>query len=140
VLEPFVLKFEDTQSSFQKKTSKDLFQSLVILRLCALEPLVKFAPTIIQASIYTKIDSLVFWIIKKTFFKHFCAGEDLEEVRPVISKLHDAAIGSILDYSAEGAVGGEEDLDTSAEKIMETIVLGQDYSSIKFSCLKVTTP
>ena len=144
VVEPFVLKFEDTQSSFQKKSSTDLVQSLIILRLCTLEPLVKYAPKIIQASMYAKLDALVFWVIKRTFFKHFCAGEDLDEVTPVIAKLHDANIGSILDYSAEGAVGDDSDLDVSAERIMETIVLGQTYDSIKFACLKAcpfdTTP
>ena len=138
VVEPFVLKFEDTQSSFQKKSSFELMQAVFILRLCTLEPLVKFAPALIQASIHAKLDALVFWVIKQTFFKHFCAGEDLEEVRPVIAKLHDASIGSILDYSAEGAVGTDEDLDISADRIMETILLGQEYDSIRFACLKVS--
>ena len=58
-------------------------------------------------------------------------------MEPVISKLHSAGVGSILDYSAEGAVGTEDDLDAAAERIMETIVLAQDYDSINFSCLKV---
>jgi len=140
VVEPFVLQFEDTQSSFQKKSSFDLMQSLVVLRLCAMEPLVKYAPKLIQASIYAKLDALVFFVIKRTFFKHFCAGEDLDEVREVIGKLHDASIGSILDYSAEGAVGNDADLDTSALRIMETIELGQTFDSIKFACLKAYNP
>jgi len=138
IIKPFVLNFEDTKSSFKKKSSADLVISLVILRLCTLEPLVKYAPKILQASIYAKLDTLVFWIIKKTFFSHFCAGETLDEVEPVISKLHGAGVGSILDYSAEGAVGTEDDLDAAAERIMETIVLAQDYDSINFSCLKVS--
>jgi len=138
VIKPFMLNFEDTKSSFRKKKSSDLLQSLVILRFCTLEPLVSFAPKIIQASIYARLDSLVFWVIKKTFFAHFCAGESLDEVEPVLTKLQDAGVGSILDYSAEGAVGSDADLDQCAQRIMETIVLAENYSSIKFSCLKVS--
>ena len=138
VIKPFILNFEDTKTSFKKKSSVDLMQSLIILRACTMEPLVKFAPTMIQASLYARLDDLVFWVIKKTFFGHFCAGESLDQVEPVISKLHDANVGSILDYSAEGAVGSEADLDVAMDRIMETIKLAQTYDSIGFSCLKVS--
>jgi len=40
-------------------------------------------------------------LLKATIYGHFCAGEDQERIRPVVQKLKDAGVGSILDYAAE---------------------------------------
>jgi proline dehydrogenase len=45
------------------------------------------------------------WIVDKalkmTLYGHFCAGEDLERIRPILRSLEKAGVGSILDYVAE---------------------------------------
>ena len=39
--------------------------------------------------------------MRRTFFRHFCAGEDAESIKPVIHELERNGIGAILDYAAE---------------------------------------
>lgn len=44
------------------------------------------------------------YVMKKTFFGHFCAGEDTSDMRPTIARLKSAGIGPILDYAAEADI------------------------------------
>lgn len=46
-------------------------------------------------------------VVKQTFFKQFCAGENASEVLPLMNKLHSRGVGSILDYAAEADLGTE---------------------------------
>uniref|UniRef100_A0A6B2L295 Proline dehydrogenase n=1 Tax=Arcella intermedia TaxID=1963864 RepID=A0A6B2L295_9EUKA len=45
--------------------------------------------------------SSVGFLLKHTFFGHFCAGESDRTIKPTLSRLHDHGIGGILDYAAE---------------------------------------
>uniref|UniRef100_H3G771 Proline dehydrogenase n=1 Tax=Phytophthora ramorum TaxID=164328 RepID=H3G771_PHYRM len=49
-------------------------------------------------------------LLRSTFFGHFCAGQDVNEIRPVIQKLESAGIGAILDFAAEADVEQPRDL------------------------------
>ena len=42
-------------------------------------------------------------IIKKTIFGQFCGGESIEDCQSTAQKLYQSGVGSILDYSVEGA-------------------------------------
>ena len=51
--------------------------------------------------------TLTYWPIKKTFFAHFCAGEDSESIKPAMDRLKRLGIGGVLDYAAEADVSDE---------------------------------
>ena len=40
-------------------------------------------------------------LVNETFFKHFCAGQDRDEVKPLMDSLKKLGVGGILDYAAE---------------------------------------
>lgn len=40
-------------------------------------------------------------VLRLTFFGHFCAGENEDDIRPAVQRLEQNGIGSILDYAAE---------------------------------------
>lgn len=44
------------------------------------------------------------YVLRKTFFGHFCAGEDTSDMGPTINMLEGAGIGAILDYAAEADI------------------------------------
>ena len=46
--------------------------------------------------------------MKVSFYGHFVAGEDQEDIKPVISNLEKFGVGSILDYSVEEDMSQEE--------------------------------
>jgi len=48
-------------------------------------------------------------LLKKTYFGHFCAGEDTETLRPVVKKLESFGVGSIFDYAAEADIEEAEE-------------------------------
>jgi proline dehydrogenase len=54
--------------------------------------------------------------MKHTFFKHFCAGENSTEMKPVIDELQANNIGPILDYAAEN----DDDGTSASDDILST--------------------
>ena len=54
------------------------------------------------------------WLMKKSVYGQFVAGEDLSSIRPAIDHLSKSGVHSILDYAVEEDVGKEE------EVVMET--------------------
>ncbi len=61
----------------------------------------KFANTVLG-------DRLFRLLMKATFYGHFVAGEDQEDIRPVISRMNSFGVKAILDYSAEEDLSEEE--------------------------------
>ncbi len=53
------------------------------------------------------------WLMKKTVYGQFVAGEDIAAMRPMITRLRESGVRSILDYAVE------EDLAKEQEVIME---------------------
>ncbi|RHY33002.1 hypothetical protein DYB32_001982 [Aphanomyces invadans] len=52
--------------------------------------------------------SITDWALKKSFFGHFCAGENASDIQPALKRLESAGIGAILDYAAEADVEAEK--------------------------------
>lgn len=44
------------------------------------------------------------FVIKHSFFRHFCGGENLQEVQPTISRLKSQGVGAILDLALEADI------------------------------------
>lgn len=47
-------------------------------------------------------------VMKATFYGHFVAGEDPEKIKPVVERMRQFGVKSILDYSAEEDVPAEK--------------------------------
>ena len=52
--------------------------------------------------------TLFVWIMKKTFYGHFVAGEDLKEIKSLIDRNRSFGVKSILDYSVEEDLSREK--------------------------------
>ena len=53
------------------------------------------------------------WILRETFFGHFCAGEDSRTLLNTVEFLRDRRIGAIYFYSAEADVEGSKNINSS---------------------------
>ena len=42
--------------------------------------------------------SIFTWLMRKTFYGQFVAGQDIEDIKPVVSRNMDFGVKSILDY------------------------------------------
>jgi hypothetical protein len=93
--------FNDTHAAYETKSNKELLRAVVCFRLCTIPPLVNQAEGWLRTSRFLLGSRITNAALKATLYSHFCAGEDQERIRPIIQKLQDAGIGSILDYAAE---------------------------------------
>uniref|UniRef100_A0A7S1SX85 Proline dehydrogenase n=1 Tax=Tetraselmis chuii TaxID=63592 RepID=A0A7S1SX85_9CHLO len=87
--------------AYQSQTIPELLRSISIFTTCKQRWLVRNAEQILKTSAAALSQTLTDAVVKQTFFKQFCAGENSDEVLPVMHKLHSRGVGSILDYAAE---------------------------------------
>ena len=99
-------KFSESRP-FQNKKISELFRSLLVFKLCEFKPLLrhgKKAYDLMTRVIGVKLSDA---ILRETFFKQFCGGENHDEVVRKLHKLQENNIGGILDYAAEAEIEGD---------------------------------
>ncbi|CAM9487469.1 unnamed protein product [Ascophyllum nodosum] len=93
--------FDDTGSSFALFSTWELVRAYLVLRACAIKPLVDHSEVLLRMSYRTFGEKLTNGVLRETFFAHFCAGETAQEVGRRAAKLRAHGVGGILDYAAE---------------------------------------
>jgi proline dehydrogenase len=101
---PIPLNFDDVKESFSQKSDYEILRSIIIFKLCGIPWFVKNGKHLLAMSDRILGTKFTNWILKKTFFAHFCAGESADDIQPVIKKLENAGIGAVLDYAAEADI------------------------------------
>ncbi|KAI8823586.1 FAD-linked oxidoreductase-like protein [Fimicolochytrium jonesii] len=86
---------------YANRTTAELINSLLVFQLCGMPRLVEASPTILEWTEKMKLHGIAYAIIKRTFFKHFCGGEDLKEVVPTLEAFKKNHVGGILDLAME---------------------------------------
>lgn len=76
-------------------------------------------------------------LIKSTVFEHFCGGETIDQSEKTIKTLSRFHVGTILDFSAEGA-HTEEGFDRTTEEILKTLDKAKGNPDIPFTVFKST--
>lgn len=130
-----MLNFENTQIAFSSKSNNDLKKSRILFKMVGRSWLVNIGKHVLNFLLAIRFPLRPF--VKPTIFDVFCGGETIEECDKKIAKLDDYAIGSILDYSVEGSAE-EEQLNKTANKIIETIVKAEHTEAIPFAVFKVS--
>mmetsp|Transcript_24232 Transcript_24232/g.38005 ORF Transcript_24232/g.38005 Transcript_24232/m.38005 type:complete len:576 (+) Transcript_24232:49-1776(+) len=158
--------FSDAQSAHVSKSTLELLIAIGVFSSCRLPFLIRNAEYFLDLSYKVLGPSITNAVMKHTFFRHFCAGEDRHDMKPVIEMLRRNNIGPILDYAAENdnadsseAVTdlhgifsqppfnqparvydykSEEECDRHVSIFQECIHSVHDVSSVGFAALKVT--
>ena len=76
-------------------------------------------------------------LIRKTVFDHFVGGVTMADCLPVIRKMYDKGVSSVLDYSVEGKED-EEHFDDALKIILEVVEFAKDNPAIPFAVFKPT--
>ncbi|MGM5631415.1 proline dehydrogenase family protein [Apibacter raozihei] len=128
--------FSDTEVAFKLKSDKDLKKA-------------KFLFSCIQSPTVTKmgvslLNTVIKWdlpfvksTVKSTLFNHFCGGETMQECIPVVEKMHQLGVSSILDYSVEGKVE-EETFNRTFNETINNVNFSVGNSAIPFVVFKPT--
>lgn len=129
------ISFEDTSIAFASKNDRELRKAHLLFAVVNNPMISKTATGLVKSALWLKLP--VTGIIKNTVFEQFCGGETIEESQKTINKLSRFGIGTILDYSVEGA---EDDrfFDETQAQIIKTIDKAAGNKDIPFAVFKPT--
>ena len=128
--------FENTETAFKLKDNYSLYNAKLLFNVITKKYLVNFLTTLTLFSLKYKLP--IKWILKKTLYKHFCGGVDINECELTIQGMKKMNVNSILDYSVE-ALKTEQDFDNACKKKMEIVDLSFSNDSIPFAVFKPTS-
>jgi proline dehydrogenase len=130
-----MVSFNNTEIAFSGKSGKDLNRSYWLFKMVSNPRLVNMGKTLTDFALKTHLP--ISGIIKATIFRQFVGGETISECKLTIAELGKYDIGTILDYSVEGAET-EQAFDACTRETLETIQLAGKESHIPFCVFKVT--
>ncbi|WP_430408331.1 proline dehydrogenase family protein [Kordia sp.] len=127
--------FNNTENAFALKTDSQLERAYFLFKLIANQPLVRIGTAVTNFAIkaHLPVESL----IRATVFDHFCGGTSEEECIPVVDKMFEKGVCSVLDYSVEGKEE-EEQFDATLEKILKILRFVKEKQAIPFAVFKPT--
>ena len=129
----YMLSFDNTENAFKAKSDMDLNRSYWLFKLIGNPILVKLGA--LSAPIAVRIGFKR--LFKKTIFKQFVGGENIEDCSATILELGKFNIGTILDYSVEGKES-ENDFEQCTKETIATIHKAKNDKNIPFCVFKVT--
>lgn len=112
----------NVQGAFAHKSNGNLRESLFIYRLIQYPWLVRQLTSL--ANLILKYKFPLKFLLKKTIFKQFCAGENRIEAARTMADLKVHGVGTVLDYVAEG-----DNSEASFEKNLHTILTNIQFVS-----------
>ena len=127
--------FEDTATAFALKSDSELERAYFLFKLISNEPLVKIGTVVTNFAINVHLP--VEGLIRATVFDHFCGGVNEEDCLPIIDKMFQKGVCSILDYSVEGQQM-ENRLDGALKNILRVLDFVKEKEAIPFAVFKPT--
>ena len=127
--------FNNTEVAFAIKSDAELEKAYWLFKLIKNESLVKLGTGITKFAL--KHHFPVERLIKTTVFDHFCGGVTEKDSLPLVDKLYEKGVFSILDYSVEGAEN-DETFDATMNKNLELIEFAKNRPEIPFAVFKPT--
>ena len=127
--------FEDTATAFSLKTDSELERAYFLFKMIANEPLVKMGTLMTNFAIKARLP--VEGLIRATVFDHFCGGVSEEDCLPVVDRLFEKKVCSVLDYSVEGKQE-EDPFDNATTIILKILDFVKEKDAIPFAVFKPT--
>ncbi len=127
--------FNNTEVAFEMKSNPELKRAYWLFRLIASSTLVKISKLLI--AFVNRVHLPVGWIIKPTVYRQFCGGVTLKDCYPVVEKLSQFNVRSILDYSVEGKEN-DDDIRKALEETLKSIEFAGNNNNIPFTVFKPT--
>lgn len=127
--------FEDTATAFALKSDSELERAYFLFKMIANEPLVKMGTLVTNFAIKAHLP--VEGLIRATVFDHFCGGVSEDDCLPVVDKMWEKGVYSVLDYSVEGKED-EDPLDNALAKTLKILDFVKEKDAIPFAVFKPT--
>ena len=127
--------FDNTKVAFQLKNDSELERAYFLFKMISHEPLVRIgtAATNFALKAHLPVEGL----IRSTVFDHFCGGVSEYDCLPVIDKMFEKGVSSVLDYSVEGKES-EAQFNIALNKTLEIIEFAEQKESMPIAVFKPT--
>lgn len=127
--------FENTETAFCLKSDSELERAFFLFKMISNEPLVKMGSVITNFAFKAHLP--VENLIKATVFDHFCGGINEKDCLPVVERMWEKGVSSVLDYSVEGKEE-EDPFDSATEMTLKILDFVKEKDSIPFAVFKPT--
>ena len=127
--------FDNTETAFKLKSDSQLERAYFLFKMIANEPLVKIGTAVTKFALNVHLP--VEGLIRYTVFDHFCGGVNEDDCMPVVDKLYDTGVKSVLDYSVEGKEGNDQ-FEATLKKILDLTDFSETKKAMPFSVFKPT--
>lgn len=127
--------FDNTEVAFKLKSDANLERAYFLFKMISKEPLVKIGTAVTKFALNVNLP--VEGLIRSTVFDHFCGGINEDDCMPVVDKLAETNVYSVLDYSVEGKEE-EKQFDATMEKVIELTRFAENKDAMPFSVFKPT--
>lgn len=131
----FNLDFRDTKTAFGDKSDAELKEKYRMFKMMNSAVLNEIGTSVTRFALAMGLP--VEGLIKSTIFQQFCGGENIDECQPVVDRLGNSNIGTILDYSVEGK-SAEEDFERTKDETIKNLKRAKNDIDIPFAVFKVT--
>lgn len=128
-----MVNFNNTEIAFEYKSDFDLYRAYCLFKTIQSGTIVNLSSK--ASSFMLQHNIPLAWIMKPTLYKQFVGGEDLDDCKPIIDKLHEFYILSTLDYSAEGG-DGDTDTQHTYNEIIHSIKNAAGNPAIAYAVFK----
>ncbi|MDQ3050479.1 MAG: proline dehydrogenase family protein [Bacteroidota bacterium] len=130
-----LVDFDNLEVAFAGRSDADLTRAYWLFKAMSSNLLVNNGPVLLDVAL--KLQLPVIPVIRATIYKHFCGGESIADCNKTIAALKKKGIGSVLDYSVEGAES-EENFEHTTAEIIATILRAKGDTAIPFCVFKIT--
>jgi proline dehydrogenase len=127
--------FNNTDNAFSLRSDKDLKKAYFIFSSMSKPWLVDLGSKATMLALKWRLP--VKGIINTTIFQQFCGGTTDEECIPLVEKMFEKGVSSILDYSVEGKEN-EADFDAVVGKKLTLIHMASENNALPFEVVKPT--
>ncbi|MBQ0733195.1 proline dehydrogenase family protein [Aquimarina celericrescens] len=127
--------FDNTKTAFALKSDSELERAYFLFKMISNEPLVRIGTAVTNFAIKAHLP--VQGLIRATVFDHFCGGVSEEDCLPVVDKMYDKKVCSVLDYSVEGKEE-EAQFDAVLEKTIQLLEFADQKEAMPFGVFKPT--
>ena len=125
--------FNNTKVAFSLKSDSELERAYFLFKLIKSEPLVKIGTAVTKFALKSSLP--VEGLIRSTVFDHFCGGVNELDCMPIIERMYDKKVHSVLDYSVEGKEE-EAQFDLVLEKTLSLINFVNEKEAMPFAVFK----
>jgi proline dehydrogenase len=127
--------FENTATAFALKSDSELERAYFLFKMISNEPLVKMGSVITNFAFKAHLP--VEGLIRATVFDHFCGGINERDCLPVVDRMWEKGVCSVLDYSVEGKEE-EDPFDSATEIILTILDFVKEKEAIPYAVFKPT--